>query len=111
MWNSVLSRKGPRAAGIGPLHGGPSLGSLLQPPPPHPSRKKTLSLLNQSRISTAARTSQRIQRLEEEEDDEEEEEIEIERGVLEGDHGGGSAVVLASCVKCHIHDVYRLCSR
>lgn len=69
MCNSVLSRKWPplqRASNhftgaISGLKRGGKTELLLQPP----STENTLSLLNQSRISTAAHTSQHIQQLEE----------------------------------------------
>lgn len=58
----MLSRKWPHAAGIKPLYRAQvNMELLLQPP----SSENTLSLLNQSRVSTAARTSQHIQRMEE----------------------------------------------
>ncbi len=69
MCNSVLSRKWPHAAGVettsqGHLWAGVRLELLLllllQPPSP-----QTLLLLNQSRFSTTAQTSQRIQQMEE----------------------------------------------
>lgn len=69
MCNSVLSRKWPPlqqasnhfTGAISGLKRGGKTELLLQPP----STENTLSLLNQSRISTAAHTSQHIQQLEE----------------------------------------------
>lgn len=70
MCNSVLSRKWPRAAGIKPLYraisGLEREGSYCC----SPLLRNTLSLLNQSRISTAAHTSQHIQQMEEKEEEE-----------------------------------------